>query len=295
MRRAVRVGFTLIELLVVIGIVAILLSLLLAGVQQARAAAARTTCQNNLRQLGVALHAYHGSAGYFPPGVSYRNGADPHPFQSWNARLLPYMEQQALWQQSDAAFALDRDFRSPPHALLRQVVLPVFSCPADARSRFPSTQFGELKVAFTSYLGSPGTDCNSQNGILYLDSQIRLTDVTDGTSTTLLAGERPHSANERLGWWYAGWGQNQDGSAEMLLGVRETNYSPDYPWCPEGPYSFGPGRIANQCDAFHFWSLHAGGGHFLFADGSVHFLGYSADPVLPALSTRAGGEPASLP
>ena len=111
-----------------------------------------------------------------------------------------------------------------------------------------------------------------------------------------MIGERPPSADERFGWWYAGTGQDRDGSADMILGVREKRGS-DFSLrsCPPGPYEFGPGRLDNQCDALHFWSLHPGGAHFAFCDESVRFLTYSADPILPALATRAGGETVAVP
>jgi prepilin-type processing-associated H-X9-DG protein len=112
-----------------------------------------------------------------------------------------------------------------------------------------------------------------------------------------VAGERPPSADFWYGWWYAGFGQAGTGSGDMLLGVRERNrggYIYTY-FCAPGPYSFSPGRFDNQCDLFHFWSPHPGGAHFLFGDGSARFLGYAADPILPALATRAGGEVAALP
>jgi prepilin-type processing-associated H-X9-DG protein len=98
-----------------------------------------------------------------------------------------------------------------------------------------------------------------------------------------------------FGWWYAGHGQQVgSGSGDMVLGVREIKVI-HLRGCPIGPYSFGPGRLDNMCDLFHFWSLHSGGGYFLFADGSVRFLGYDANPILPALASRAGGEVVELP
>jgi len=104
------------------------------------------------------------------------------------------------------------------------------------------------------------------------------------------------SADFWYGWWYAGFGQRGTGSADLLLGVRERNVGGGYvSSCPPGPYHFQPGCVDQQCDLFHFWRLHPGGAHFLYADGSVHFLTYEADRVLPALATRAGGEVVELP
>jgi len=288
-----RSAFTLLELLVVLAIVAVLTGLLLCGVQRARAAANRTTCANHLKQIGLALNGYHDASKVLPPGVSGPGGRFPYPFLSWNARILPYLEQQELWNEVQRAYEQDPNFLHIPPHVHRQTVVPVYSCPSDTRTLAPSTAFRRLRVAFTAYLGVGGTDFLRKDGLLFVDSRLRLTEVTDGTSNTLLVGERPPSANERFGWWYAGWGQSRDGSAEMVLGVSERNVSDRNCWA--GHYSYGPGRIDNQCDMFHFWSLHPGGAHFLFADGSVHFLSYKADSLLPALATRSGGEPAVLP
>jgi prepilin-type processing-associated H-X9-DG protein len=155
----------------------------------------------------------------------------------------------------------------------------------------PKDQF---PVAFTCYLGVEGKDVYSQDGVFFKDSNIRMADISDGTSQTLLAGERPPSADFQYGWWYAGIGQKFTDSADMILGVEEQNIMPVTAGsCPPGTYAFEPGTIGNQCDMFHFWSLHSGGAHFLFADGSVHFLTYSVAPLLPALASRAGGESVS--
>jgi prepilin-type N-terminal cleavage/methylation domain-containing protein/prepilin-type processing-associated H-X9-DG protein len=291
-----RPGVTLLELLVVVAIVALLVGLTLAAVQRVRASASRTHCANTLRQLGLAHHQYHQAHGTFPPGISYADGKDPHPFLGWPARLLPHLERGELWSQTVAAFKQDPVFWNiPPHTGLATVV-PAFLCPADARASTPAPvgHNGGLR-AFTSYLGVEGANAGRADGLLYLDSKCRLSDVADGASNTLLVGERPPSADFVLGWWYAGWGQRKNGDAEMLLGVRSRNYGGNGPGCPEGPYRFTPGTFGNQCDAFHFWSPHAGGAHFALADGSVRFLRYDADDILPALASRAGGEGATPP
>jgi prepilin-type N-terminal cleavage/methylation domain-containing protein/prepilin-type processing-associated H-X9-DG protein len=288
-----RTAFSLIELLVVISIIAVLVALLIPAIQKVRDAANRAGCLNNLRQIGLALHAYHDTARVFPPGVSYQNGTSPYPFLSWNARILPFLEQNDLWLQIQQAFAKDRNFLDVPPHTNRSTVVSVFTCPADDRTQNPSTKLGGLQVAFTAFLGIGGSDYIRKDGILFLDSHVRLGDIKDGSSNTLIVGERPPSADEVLGWWYAGWGQSKDGSAEMVLGVREFNVHDAKCW--EGPYSYGPGGIDNQCDAYHFWSLHSGGAHFLFADGSARLLGYDAVSVMPALASRAGGETVSLP
>ena len=110
-----------------------------------------------------------------------------------------------------------------------------------------------------------------------------------------MIGERPPPADFRLGWWYRGFGFAKTGAGEMILGVADWNDGSPYLKCRDGPYSFQSGKIADDCDLFHFWSLHTGGANFAFADGSVRFLSYAADSVLPALSTRAGGESVTLP
>ncbi len=290
-----RPGFSLVELLVVLMIVGVLFGLLAAAVQRAREAAARTRCANQLRQLGLAAHAYHTAMGALPAGVSSNVRQNPYPYVSWLNRLLTYLENEPLWKQTVDSYGVSRiPWTTPPHAGLDTVV-SLFVCPSDGRILRAETSHG-YHVAFTSYLGVLGTDYRARGGCLYADSAVRLADVADGTSNTLLAGERPPSADLYYGWWYAGAGQDNAGSCDMLLGASERNSrGAEFHSCPDGPYAFAPGRLENQCDQFHFWSLHPGGGHFAFCDGSVRFLAYSADSVLPALATRAGGEPASIP
>ena len=290
-------GVTLLELLVVIAITAVLVGLFLSAVQRVRAAAGRSACSNNLRQLGIGLQAYHDANGRYPLGCSPEDGTNPYPYMSWCCSVLPYLEQGALWEQAKASYGLDRDFLSAAHAGYRGQVLKVFACPADARTSQPGkpTKNGLFEVGFTSYLGVEGTDYLKKDGILFLASQIRTTDITDGLSNTLLVGERPPSPDQQFGWWYAGTGQADSGSCDMVLGVQERNVWWSARQCWSGPYFFGPGSIDNPCDMFHFWSPHPGGANFAFADGSVRFLRYSADPIMPALATRAGGEVVSVP
>jgi prepilin-type N-terminal cleavage/methylation domain-containing protein/prepilin-type processing-associated H-X9-DG protein len=286
-----RRAFSLIELLVALGIIAVLLGLLLAAVQRARSSSDRAQCSNNLRQIGLALQNYHAARQSFPPGV--RTTDDPYPYLAWSARLLPYLDQAPLWSQTDADYRRQPNFAEPqPHVGLA-TEMPVYLCPAQGRS---TDVVGKkaLPIAYTCYLGVSGAE-KFGTGIFYLNSKVRFSDIIDGTSNTLAVGERPPSAIKWLGWWYAGVGQSGDGSADFLMSVRETNHTPRLPTCPLGPYAFGPGRPDEPCDTLHFWSQHPGGGNFLFADGAVRFLSYDADPILPALATRAGSEKVVVP
>jgi prepilin-type N-terminal cleavage/methylation domain-containing protein/prepilin-type processing-associated H-X9-DG protein len=289
-----RRGVTLIELLVVISIIAILIGLLVPAVQKVRAAAARAECANNMKQIGLAVHQYHDQKKTLPVGMQ-RKG--PYRHSSWLAHLLPYVDQQNLWGATQAAYKQSPSpFKNPPHIGLAAVI-PVFVCPADGRiSQAQIAQRSNILVAFTSYLGVSGLDLTTRDGVLFRDSQVRFADVTDGVSNTLLAGERPPSTDFQFGWWYAGAGQKFTGSADMVLGVYEQNaLLVTAGSCAPGSYPYGPGNFNNQCDMFHFWSPHSGGAHFLFVDGTVRFLEYSAAPILPALASRAGGETVEIP
>src|SRR6266542_6641225 len=111
-----RIGFSLIEVVVVIAIIGALVALIMGAVQRVRATAARVECADKLRQAGLALHGYHNSHGWFPPGVSSNDEKDPLLFMSWCTRTLPYLEQSQLWEAALAAFAVDRNFLNvPPH------------------------------------------------------------------------------------------------------------------------------------------------------------------------------------
>lgn len=291
-----RQAFSLVELLVVIGIISILIALILPAVQKARATAARIECANNLRQIALALHQYHDARKCFPPGItSFRAGGrhDRYDNLGWRPRIMPYLDQQAYWEKTE------RDYRrssqpnwKPFHTQIDQVV-PVFACPFDDRAlqpqRYPVYDFD---VALSSYLGVNGTDLTRRDGVFYANSSTRLTEIRDGTSQTLLVGERPPSNDFRYGWLYFGTGQGY-GSLDHTLGVREI--AQPISGCPPGPHHYMESQLGIPCAFTHFWSLHSGGAHFAFCDGSIRFLSYSADNVLPALATRFGGEVADMP
>lgn len=292
-----RCGFTLIELLVVMGIFSVLMGLLLSAVQQARAAAARMKCTNNLKQIGLACHTYHDTQGSLPPGHRSSSPNEPFPLSGWPLSLLPYLEQAPLFANAQSAYRQTQNpFLNPPHTGLATVV-PTYVCPSDPLSASAQwAQTSQVFAAFTDYLGVAGKDYASRDGVLYQNSHIRFADISDGTSNTLLVGERPISGDFQYGWWYAGIGQNFTGSTDMILGVREVNLLPVTPTsCGPGASSFSPGRSGSPCNIFHFWSYHPGGANFVLVDGSVHFLPYSANPIMPALASRAGGEAVSLP
>jgi prepilin-type processing-associated H-X9-DG protein len=290
---------SLVELLVVVGIIALVIGLTLPAVQRVRESAARTRCQNNVRQLALALHHFHGQYSALPSGHTAADGTPKSMRLSWHARVLPFIEQDALWSEILQAYATDpRPHTSdhPPHRAIQRTVVAKFVCPSDPRGGIGNPTDTKLHIALTSYLGVLGTDRLKLNGVLFMDSKVKLTDIRDGTTNTLLIGERPPPGNQLYGWWYGGIGQDGEGSIEVVLGTRELNHSTmGLGGCDYGPYSFQRGDLKDHCSRFHFWSFHSGGANFALADGSVRFLRYSVDSVMPALGTRAGGETVAVP
>ena len=273
-----------------------LLGMIMPAIQKARAAADRLICASQLRQVGIALHLYHHDYLAFPPGVTSNKPTQQFPYMSWLTRILPYLEQDSAWNQIRQAYQVDRyPFNNPPHAYFSKP-MKLFACPSDDRVHEAQPTRMGLIAGLTSYVGVLGTSWNQPDGMLYVDSKVRLTGVRDGTSHTFMVGERPPSPDFWFGWWYASVGVVGTGSPDLLLGGYENNAFGSYvPGCPPGPYFFKPGNINEMSDIFHFWSLHPGGAHFLMADGSVHFLNYEAAPLIRALSTRSGGEAVELP
>ena len=293
-----RTAFTLIELLVVIAIIAILIGLLLPAVQQVRAAAARTQCTNNLKQIGLALHGYHDRTGSLPPGYADRN-SDPNsdatldqgPGWGWASFLLPDLEQTTVFNRID----FNQTVGVKP---VCQTVLPVFLCPSDERLPTFTVYGTNAVVAQGNYVGCNGTletspHPGNNTGVFQRNSHYRLTDVTDGLSNTIFVGER--STNHALATWT---GAVPGGQVPALM-------APGPP--PNDPFSQAetaqalvlahgnrthvPSADMPIWDADTFYSKHPSGANFLFGDGSVHFLGSTINGVAyENLCTRAGGE-----
>ena len=151
--------------------------------------------------------------------------------------------------------------------------------------------YGRTNYAGVAGYAGVGAGSDGASGVFANRTGVTLAQLTsaDGASNTILVGERPPSSNMAFGWWFAGAGWDGSGAGDVLLGAREVNYAA-FLSCPTSFVGLQPGDILNPCHQVHFWSFHSGGANFLFGDGSVHFLPYSANAILPALATRAGGE-----
>jgi prepilin-type processing-associated H-X9-DG protein len=230
------------------------------------------------------------------------------------AQMMPFYEQDNLYRQADTWSRIGGSgdpayhwwpwggfWLSPATAAnpALGVVVKTLICPADSRQdlTIPGSQWGgNGNVAFTGYLGvassAEGNESyngGQSNGILFWKSTTRLTDITDGTSNTLMVGERPPSLDLYYGWWFAGAGWDGSGEGDVVLGARGYNYASSL-GCASNKVGFQPGSLKVSCDQVHFWSLHSGGGNFLMGDGSVRFYSYSNDTVLPPAASRNGGE-----
>ncbi len=306
LRHCRRPGLSLIEVLVVFGIIGLLIGLVVPAVQQARESASRASCQNRLHQIALGLHGYHDAQGAFPIGLDrspYGIGNGSLEGVSWRAKILPFIDQDALSLQTVAALTQDPfPWQYPPHVGL-VTVLAVYGCPSDARVDQLHDGPDGILAAYGSFLGVEGEHPGSSNGVFPVGYAVRMAEITDGTSSTIMVGERPPSVRLDSGWWYcphlvfldesrriAGY-YAHDSILSAVMGKETSNCSPP----PSGLFVFGPGRLTNECDMYHFWSLHTGGANFAFADGSVRFLSYSISPLLPQLASRNGGEVVTPP
>lgn len=299
-------GFTLIELLVAIAILGLLLALLLPAIQRVREAMNVVRCQNNMRQLAIALHQWHEVYGRFPPahrGADYGYPPPPytedayHYFYSWMARITPFIEQDNIHRYLEQGNYLKWPWWSGWYSggspgvgqALGGIPLKLMQCPSDQRSQLLTTYAGH-PVALTAYLGVNGTDQFAFDGILHVNAKVTMGEIVagDGSSNTLLVGERPPSADLVYGWWFAGSGDwPYFGATDVCLGVNE-RASPSGP-----PYYYGPGQLQDpqNIHRWHFWALHVVGSNFVFADSHTRSIRYSINnTVLRALATYRGGE-----
>lgn len=316
-RRRLR-GFTLIELLVVIAIIAILIALLLPAVQQAREAARRTQCKNNLKQLGLAFHNYLDVYTAFP------NGSHPTPeyygggyHMGWAPKIFPYMDQAPRWNAIHALSPAGIAFLAPwridtaPHNGASEIWGPVpgYSCPTSIlgnrspeivtyawqkdqgalhyRAVSGTSDFIVNNTTDAAGPAAPNTHWYSTAGIIYPHSCTRIGDVNDGTSNTILLGESSNSN----GWSTAtknGWGGIQPWTWGMYWYVDKRRLTVDSKHI-QLPINYrGTTFLYN---ATPFTSYHTGGAHFLLGDGSARFVSENIDlGSFKALGTRSQGE-----
>jgi prepilin-type processing-associated H-X9-DG protein/prepilin-type N-terminal cleavage/methylation domain-containing protein len=310
-----RVAFTLIELLVVIAIIAVLVGLLLPAVQKVRAAAARAKCQNNLKQIVLAAHNYHDAQQAFPKLHTTGTAKSPGYWTTFIA-LLPYMEQQPLYQRlydkavAQASGAMGCVGDGGPNSLDASVVSS-YVCPADglpnpAVQQLPGTNtYLGLTSYRVSYSAVDASDPRFGNdGVICEDATVRITDITDGTSSTLIFGE---FANADPNWntWAplmasVGLSDNLPMSVitsawvNLFFNPIGTSINPINLRFPATLPS-DPNLTLTQFAArmTSYGSLHPGGTNFAFCDGSVRFISDSVNntpTLMPKLGTRAGGE-----
>lgn len=291
-----RDGFTLVELLVVIAVIGILVALTMPAVQMAREAARRSSCSNNLRQLGLALQQYHGTHNRFPPGWI---GVDPEtrlPLAegesgwAWASMILPYLE---MGNVSDKVVNFDYPIGHPKNSRAREFTIGLFRCSSDATYEHFELMSGDApptlvaRLSHANYVGSFGTVeldtceglpvgqvCKS-DGVFYHLSTTRDADVKDGLGHTLFVGERTsrHGGSTWTGLLPAG-----DEAFARFLGIA------DHP----------PNLAGGHLDDFS--SNHPGGTNFLYGDGSVRLITESVDlQVYRGLATIRGREPIVAP
>ncbi len=321
-RRHIR-GFTLIELLVVIAIIAILIALLLPAVQQAREAARRTQCKNNLKQIGLALHNYHDTFSLFAPGAFWNLpaagpcAAGNHQKGSILVHILPYIEQSTLYNQWDFKVCnTDTAVFPGTTKQLRETVIPGYLCPSDTT---PPKNTANPAIAVHNYAACvgaaitggatgngacqcptapfgpfvrPNTNPNNVPGMF--SRQWRSTgmrDCVDGTSNTIFFGEvRPECSNHAN----AGWANSNNGN-----GLTSTMWPINYNTCNTATPPSAANGCAYRCNwnpELGYKSRHVGGAQFVFGDGAVRFISENIDMNTYAnLGSKADGNTVDVP
>ncbi len=280
-------GFTLIELLVVIAIIAILIALLLPAVQQAREAARRTQCKNNLMQIGLALHNYEMAFEMLPPGCVNETGPirniEEGYHMSWIVQILPLLEQANVFGQIN--FSLSA--YSPANGAFRRMVIPTLSCPSDWQRQGSQ---GNQVLAMNNYaacFGGENVPIDSKNnGVMFLNSSVGFRQIRDGASNTIMVGEKCaiEDANE-LGWI--------SGTKSTL---RNTGVKINSGWdiggnAPGASRFRKPLPPPSDTDTSGYSSYHVGGSQVVLADGSVRFLSENINlSVYANLGNRADME-----
>jgi prepilin-type N-terminal cleavage/methylation domain-containing protein/prepilin-type processing-associated H-X9-DG protein len=310
-----RSGFTLIELLVVIAIIAILIGLLVPAVQKVREAAQRSTCLNNLHQIGIGAHNYHSQNKKFPAGVT----GTPS-YSTALILLLPYLEQANKFAQ----FNFNVNMTDATNGPARTQDVSVYLCPSDPSDGAYTETIGGVteRAGRTNYLASLGANASWDNkdgttgGVFYRNSTTRITDIKDGSSNTSMyaevkRGSYPnHGPLDVMAVDYNTWDQSpandltplpdcnvQQSTAYTYTGLQY--YRGSVTWTALYTHTLPPNYAGKDCvrsvglNHGHLAarSYHLGGVHVLFADGSVRFISDSITPACwRALGTRAGGD-----
>ena len=290
-----RRAFTLIELLVVIAIIGLLVALLLPAIQAAREAARRSQCQNNLKQIGLALHNYESSRRTFPPGFTSKapatNEPGTGPGWGWGASILPYLEESAL--QID----FKRPITDPLYNAIRERTLTVFRCPSDSVELplFPVESTGAplTQIAFGNYVGVAGTYevsvfPDEGTGVLFRNRSIAVKHITDGLSHTIMVSERASRQSPQTTWVGA--------VTNATVPPKNPSYEEEGPpvLVLTNPGTAEDSRVPNNTldHVEDSNSEHPQGVHLMLADGSVQAINNEIDPnIWVALGTRAGTEP----
>jgi prepilin-type N-terminal cleavage/methylation domain-containing protein len=305
-RRALPRGFTLVELLVVIAIVGILIALLLPAVQSAREAARRTTCANNLKQIGLALHNYHDTFRRFPFGWDDRGSG-------WTLHILPFAELGTIYDTIHFQEDGPGNWSSgSANQAACETVIPMFRCPTMPIAEHFDYN-GIARRVPASYRGNAGSEASSdnastivipgsrsleelrQNGMFYGCSRVRLDDVRDGTSNTILVGESytdPEFVKDGQGmdFWYIGSPQADPYHCGSGSGGTEFSEFVGTTLAPMNAYLKHPGTHGCLME-LSFGSYHSGGAQFVIGDGNVRFIVDTIDPAIyRGLGSRDGGE-----
>lgn len=291
-------GFTLIELLVVIAIIAVLIALLLPAVQQAREAARRTQCKNNMKQLGLAMHNYHDQCNVFPYGV--QNAGTYHVRDTWMQQILPMIEQGPMYTSYQADMSVYVMDVAPA---IRDRSLGALQCPSDPSNPAKGASGGYRSGAdgfqgnYVMCIGKTQTQGADNGGLFYWRSATGLRSVIDGSSNTILGSEVMIRGSANTGGWGEGggyWGGGEGGGfgfttqyppnstvTDQVYGCKSTTW-PNAP-C-QSMTTYATQRILAR-------SYHTGGVHAIMADGAIRFISNNIDTtVFQNLGSRAGGE-----